>query len=59
MNLARKLGVDAENALVDATDRFRTRFEFIEDRLSERGKTPQQSTLDEMDALWNDAKRRE
>ncbi|HEV7556248.1 MAG TPA: nucleoside triphosphate pyrophosphohydrolase [Kofleriaceae bacterium] len=56
VNLARKLGVDAENALVDATDRFRSRFEFIEDRLIERGKTPQQSTLDEMDSLWNDAK---
>jgi tetrapyrrole methylase family protein/MazG family protein/ATP diphosphatase len=57
VNLARKLGVDAENALVDATDRFRTRFEFVEDRLTERGKTPRESTLEEMDSLWNDAKR--
>jgi MazG family protein len=57
VNLARKVGVDAENALLDATERFRTRFEFVEDRLTERGKTPQQSSLEEMDALWNDAKR--
>jgi MazG family protein len=57
VNLARKLNVDAENALVDATLRFQHRFEFIEDRLVERGRTPQQSTLEEMDALWNDAKR--
>ncbi len=57
VNLARKLHVDAENALLDATLRFQHRFEFIEDRLVERGRTPQQSTLEEMDALWNDAKR--
>jgi MazG family protein len=59
VNLARKLGVDAENALLDATHRFETRFEFVEDRLIERGKTPPTSTLEEMDALWNDAKRAE
>jgi MazG family protein len=57
VNLARKLGVDAENALVDATARFQRRFEFVEDRLIEHGKTPATSTLEEMDALWNDAKR--
>lgn len=57
VNVARKLGVDAEQALVDATRRFQTRFEFVEDRLSDRGKTPRSSTLEEMDALWNDAKR--
>jgi tetrapyrrole methylase family protein/MazG family protein/ATP diphosphatase len=57
VNLARKLDVDAESALHDASARFTRRFEFIEDRLAERGKTPEQSNLDEMDALWNDAKR--
>jgi uncharacterized protein YabN with tetrapyrrole methylase and pyrophosphatase domain len=57
VNLARKLGVDAENALIDATARFQRRFEFVEDRLIERGKTPATSTLEEMDSLWNDAKR--
>ncbi len=56
VNLARKLGVDAENALVDATERFERRFEIVEDRLAERGKTPQQSTLEEMDTLWDEAK---
>jgi MazG family protein len=56
VNLARKVKVDAEVALIDATNRFQSRFEFIEDRLVERGKTPQTSSLEEMDALWNDAK---
>jgi len=57
VNLARKVGVDAENALLDATERFRERFEIVEDRLAERGKTPQQSTLEEMDTLWDEAKK--
>ena len=56
VNLARKVGVDAENALVDATERFQRRFELVEDRLAERGKTPAQSDLAEMDALWDEAK---
>jgi MazG family protein len=56
VNLSRKVGVDAENALIDATARFESRFAFVEDRLAERGKTPKDSNLDEMDALWNDAK---
>jgi tetrapyrrole methylase family protein/MazG family protein/ATP diphosphatase len=57
VNLSRKLGVDAENALLDATQRFERRFEHVEDRLAQRGKTPQQSNLEEMDELWNEAKR--
>ena len=59
VNLARKIGVDAENALVDATARFVSRFEHVEDRLNDRGKTPQLSTLEEMDGLWNEAKQSE
>ncbi|MBA3397416.1 MAG: nucleoside triphosphate pyrophosphohydrolase [Deltaproteobacteria bacterium] len=58
VNVARKLGVDAEQALVDATRRFEQRFEHVEDRLIERGKTPRTSNLEEMDALWNEAKAR-
>jgi MazG family protein len=57
VNVARKLGVDAELALIDATAKFQRRFEKVEDLLAERGKTPQQSSLEEMDHLWNDAKR--
>jgi MazG family protein len=57
VNLSRKLGVDAENALLDATQRFKDRFEIVEDKLADRGKTPQQSNLEEMDALWNEAKK--
>jgi MazG family protein len=57
VNLSRKLGVDAENALTDATHRFERRFAFVEDRLAERGKTPKESSLEEMDGLWEVAKK--
>jgi MazG family protein len=57
VNVARKLGVDAETALGDASTRFTRRFGFIEDRLRERGRTPSESNLEEMDSLWNDAKK--
>ena len=56
VNLARKVGVDAEQALLDATLRFEQRFAIVEDRLAARGTTPAGSTLEEMDALWNEAK---
>ena len=56
VSLARKLGIDAEAALRACTRRFTDRFAFIEDRLRERGRSPAESTLEEMDALWNDAK---
>ena len=57
VNLSRKLGVDAENALLDATQRFESRFALVEDALEKRGKTPQESTLGDMDKLWNEAKK--
>jgi MazG family protein len=57
VNLARKVGIDAESALRGSVDRFERRFAHVEDRLAERGKTPRDSTLEEMDALWDEAKR--
>jgi MazG family protein len=57
LNLARKLGVDAEDALRGSTQRFETRFAHVEDALAARGRTPRESSLAEMDALWNEAKR--
>ena len=56
VNLARHLGVDPERELRVATHRFRDRFHHIERRLAERGMTPSQATLAEMDALWEEAK---
>jgi tetrapyrrole methylase family protein/MazG family protein/ATP diphosphatase len=58
-NVARKLDVDPEPALRAANRKFKRRFRYIELKLHERGKTLQQSTLQEMDALWEEAKRAE
>ena len=58
VNVARSLGVDPEGALKAANRKFRRRFHHVEQRLRERGRTPADSTLEEMDALWNEAKER-
>jgi MazG family protein len=53
-NLARTLDVDPEDALRATNAKFTRRFRYIEARLAERGKTPDQSDLAEMDALWDE-----
>lgn len=52
-NLGRHLGVDPEEALRAANAKFTRRFEGVERRLADMGKTPDQSDLAEMDALWD------
>ncbi len=56
VNLCRFARVDAESALRSALGKFTRRFAHIERALAGRGKTPADSTLDEMDRLWNEAK---
>ncbi|MBT9245303.1 nucleoside triphosphate pyrophosphohydrolase [Gemmobacter fulvus] len=58
-NLARHLSVDPEAALRAANAKFTRRFQRIEDWLAEAGRSPGQSDLAEMDALWNRAKAEE
>lgn len=59
VNWGRKLGLDAEESLRHANARFEERFAFIEEQLAVRGKTATESTLEEMDRLWEEAKRAE
>lgn len=56
LNLARKLDVDAESALKKTNRKFRRRFGYIEEMLKKEGKSPENCTLAELDALWNEAK---
>ena len=56
VNLGRHLGLDPENALRATNAKFTRRFEKVEEKLADRGKTPSQSTLEEMDALWDEVK---
>ena len=55
-NLARHLKIEPEDALRAANAKFTRRFEGVEVKLAEIGKTPAQSDLAEMDALWDAVK---
>jgi tetrapyrrole methylase family protein/MazG family protein/ATP diphosphatase len=55
-NLARKLDVEPEDALRATNAKFARRFAHIEKVLAARGSNPEQATLEEMDALWDEAK---
>jgi MazG family protein len=58
-NLARKLGLDAEQALRDADDRFGRRFRYIEEALAAEGRALGDASPAEQDRLWEAAKRAE
>ena len=58
-NVARHLSLDPETALRGANEKFVRRFRFIEEALAARGKRAEESSLAEMDALWDEAKARE
>jgi nucleoside triphosphate diphosphatase len=56
VNLARHLNVDADQALRRTNTKFVKRFKAIEAALSAQGRTPSTASLDEMEALWQEAK---
>lgn len=56
VNLARFLVVQAEDVASQTIDRFIERFHYLENQLRAAGKTPDQSSLEEMDRLWEEAK---
>ncbi|MDQ5908768.1 MAG: Nucleoside triphosphate pyrophosphohydrolase [Pseudomonadota bacterium] len=58
-NLARHLKLDPEAALRGTNAKFERRFRRIEQALTAEGRTPAESTLAEMDALWDQAKQEE
>jgi ATP diphosphatase len=55
-NLARHAKIDPEQALRRANAKFERRFRRVEELLRQRGKTPEDASLEEMDALWNQVK---
>ena len=59
VNVARKMGIDAEAALRASNAKFRTRFLKVEQGAWDTGRTVEELTLDEMEALWQQAKRNE
>lgn len=56
VNLGRHLKIDSEAALSGTNEKFRSRFHYVEQELKASGKTLEGATLDEMEALWQQAK---
>ena len=59
VNIARYLSLDPESALRKTNRKFKRRFQWMEERLRARGKAPQQASMDELEALWQEAKQQE
>jgi MazG family protein len=59
VNIARYLSLDPESALRKTNRKFRRRFEWMEQRLHERGATPESVPMDELESLWQQAKQQE
>lgn len=57
VNISRFVGVDAENALTMACDKFQKRFAFVESSAAEKGIDMNAASLDELDKLWDEAKK--
>lgn len=56
VNYARFLGINPENALRKTNRKFIDRFKYVEDKLKAIGKSPSDSSLEEMDKYWNESK---
>jgi len=59
VNIARYLSLDPESALRKTNRKFRRRFEYLEGRLREQGRKPDDASLAEMESLWQESKQRE
>ena len=57
VNLARFVKVDPEQALRKTNAKFRRRFGYVEQKLAERGKSTRESSIEEMESLWQEAKK--
>lgn len=56
VNIARYLKIDSESALKRANRKFKVRFQYMESELAKQGKTLEETSLDEMESLWQKAK---
>jgi len=59
VNIARYLSLDPESALRKTNRKFKRRFQWMEARLNESGRAPQQASMDELETLWQEAKQQE
>jgi len=59
VNIARYLSIDPESALRKSNRKFKRRFQWMEERLLESGRSPDQASTEELESLWQRAKRAE
>ena len=59
VNVARFLALDPESALRKTNRKFKRRFQWMEERLRASGRAPQQTLMDELETLWQEAKQQE
>lgn len=59
VNIARYLSLDPESALRKTNRKFKRRFQWMEDRLHESGRSAEQASMEELEALWQQAKAQE
>lgn len=59
VNLGRHLGLDAEDALRKANSKFTRRFNYIEDQLEAKNSSVDKASLEQMDTIWNEIRKRE
>jgi nucleoside triphosphate diphosphatase len=59
VNIARYLSLDPESALRKTNRKFKRRFQWMEDRLQKSGRSPDQTPMEELESLWQQAKREE
>ena len=59
VNIARYLSLDPESALKRTNRKFKQRFQWVEEKLRASGREPQQASMEELESLWQQSKRRE
>jgi len=59
VNVARYLSLDPESALKKTNRKFKRRFQWVEDRLRTSGRTPEATSMEELESLWQQAKQQE
>ena len=59
VNVSRYLGLDSESALKKTNRKFKRRFQWMEERLRESGRVPEQASMEELESLWQQAKGQE
>src|SRR3954465_5187256 len=59
VNIARYLSLDPQSSLKKTNRKFKRRFQWMEDKLRQSGRPPQQATADELESLWKQAKQQE